>query len=145
MVLSKTFKEKMMSRLLKKSVYILLLAYTGLSLFMSCSPAPHQQRDDTSMHTSEDTTSVKGDTTVQPAEDTTTNVVDNTTVQPAEDVGEYWTEERMRKAKPRPFPEAVIPEDGNTTNPNEGLPSDAGHGNVPGQAPGSGQQSSPAN
>jgi hypothetical protein len=96
------------------------------------------------MHTSEDMTNVKDDTIVRSAEDVT-NVQDHTTVKPTKDVEEYWTEERMREAKPIPFPEAVTPEDGDTTNPNEGLPPDAGPEFVPGQAPDSGQQSSPAN
>ena len=69
----------------------------------------------------------------------------DTSMQTDEDVRKYWTDERMRNAKPMPFPEAVVSEDGQAIVPKESLPADALPGNAPGSAPDSGQQSDPTN
>lgn len=112
-----------MSRLFKKSLLNLILAFAGLSLFMSCSQA--QQVED-----NPEVESIG---------------IEDSYRKTSEDVEEYWTEERMRKAKPIPFPDAVIPKHGQETVPQEGLPTDALPGYTPGNALGRGQQSDHSN
>jgi hypothetical protein len=42
--------------------------------------------------------------------------IEDTSSPTPENVTEYWTPERMRDAKPIPFPDAVIPQDGQSTD-----------------------------
>ena len=58
--------------------------------------------------------------------------IEDTTLPTPEDVSDYWTPERMRDAKPIPFPEAVIPQDGRPTDSDN----NATTGSMPGTAPG---------
>lgn len=103
-----------MSRLFKKSVLTLAFVFVGLSIFMSCLQPPQANVN------SEDVP----------------NVTENTSKQTAEDVEKYWTDERMRNAKPMPFPEAVVPEDGQATVPKERRPADTPPENAPVRTPG---------
>ena len=102
----------MSSKLLNKSALVLSFTFAGLSLFMNCSYAP-QQEDNNSKEISVD---VKSESS-----QTDQDLPDDTTTQTAEEVKEFWTEERLRDAKPMPFPEAIVPEDNPT---DESLPSE---------------------
>lgn len=103
-----------MSILSIKSGIIVLLAFAGLPLFVSCSQEPRQAE-----YNSEDVTN--------PGKDASS--------QTAKDVEKYWTEERMRNAKPMPFPEAIMPEDSWTGVLRENMPADARPGSSPGRVP----------
>jgi hypothetical protein len=117
-------EDRMNSRLCNNLFIILFSILTGLLLFTNCSQTP------------------------QKADDKTKEVPvsrENTSTQPAEDVEKYWTEKRMREAKPMPFPKAVIPEESKEPKTDEKLPDANTQGHTPGQSPGGGQQSDPEN
>lgn len=87
----------------------------GGMLYMNCSTKSQEDRDPDSISSTESTVHINDTSLPRP-----------------EDVSEYWTPERMRNAKPIPFPDAVIPQDGRSTDSDI----NATTGSMPGTAPG---------
>lgn len=86
----------------------------GGILYMNCSTKSQEDRSPESVPSTESTVHIK-----------------DTPLPTPEDVSEYWTPERMRDAKPIPFPDAVIPQDGRSTDTDI----NATTGSIPGTAP----------
>lgn len=85
---------------------------------MNCSTKPQKNSDSESISST--------DTTVR---------VEDTSLPTAEDVTEHWTPERMRDAKPIPFPDAVIPHNGRSTESDNNATTEAKPGTAPGNSP----------
>lgn len=107
--------EKMKNRLFTYLLVGLAPLIAGGLLFMNCSTKSQKNRDSESTSSTESTIHIK-----------------DTSLPTPEDVTEYWTPERMRDAKPIPFPDAVIPQDGRPADSDN----NATTGSIPGDAPG---------
>ena len=130
--------DRNISTSLRKFLFVLIAAFAGLSLLMGCSQKSRQAEDDVINSQS------AGEKTSMHAGEDTTDSIDDSPAQNPKDIEEFWTKERMRKAKPMPFPEAIIPEGGDESKPGESLPA-APPGVAPGRTEGGSGKTVPDN
>lgn len=108
------------------SLLVLSFTFAVLSLFMSCSQPPDN---------SEEVAIKTKNTSIQSSQELSV-LLDNNTTQSPEEIEDFWTEERRRKAKPMPFPEAIIPEEDESDLPEKNLPIDTNPTGPPGPSQG---------
>jgi hypothetical protein len=110
--------EKMKNCLFKYILATFTPLIAGAILYMNCSAKPQKNSDSESKSSTGSAVHVE-----------------DTSLPTPEDVTEYWTPERMRDAKPMPFPDAVIPQDGRPPDSDNNATTEAMPGTAPGNLP----------
>ena len=79
--------------------------------------------------------SLESEKTLTDSEKYTANQADGRPAKTPEEIEDFWTEERMKNAKPMPTPKSVMPDQGDAAIPEDGWPADSPPGGSPGAMP----------